>query len=434
MLKSIANHIFNMLNQIEFLYSKFLQSHGVSTDTRTIQPENLFFGLNGPNFKGSDFAMEALKKGASFAVIDDPDFQKHPQVIVVKNTLKALQELATFHRSRFKRKVIALTGSNGKTTTKELLKSVLSKKYIVHATEGNYNNHIGVPLTLLHIHPQVEIAIIEMGANRQGDINELCEYAMPTHGLITNIGQAHTETFGGIAGVLKGKTELFNYLSKTGGTIFWNDQDLHLAKIADRFNQVSHYPDSDVSTSGSIPHMDFFVKGKKYESHLTGKYNFLNVAAAIHVGRHFEVPDFEIADAIASYVPQNHRSQIIEKSGKKIIMDAYNANPDSMKAAIENLALYPGRKAAILGDMNELEHPLESHQEIIQALELNQIQQAVLIGKYFWHVKKTIAGFTFFQNKEEALDQIKETYAKSDAVLIKSSRSSKLESLLNLFN
>lgn len=420
-----------MDNQTEFLYSKFLQSHGVSTDTRTIEPDNLFFGLSGPNHHGSAFAAQALEKGASFAVIDDPDYKINNRMLVVPDVLKALQELAAFHRSRYKRVLIGLTGSNGKTTTKELLTRVLSKKYIVHATVGNYNNHIGVPLSLLHIYPQVEIAIIEMGANHQGEIAELCKIAHPTHGLITNIGHAHTETFGGIAGVLKGKTELFDFLTQNKGTIFLNESDTRLRSVAEKYKGYKAYHLDKIQPEASHPYLSFRLEGKQCHTHLTGAYNLENIAAVVEMGRYFGVPDAEILDAIAGYQPENHRSQVLKVGERHLIVDAYNANPDSMKAAIENLAAMPGTKAVILGGMNELDDPEKAHRDVVHLLIQNNIPYAVLIGEYFGAVKEIREGFYYYKTKAEAEHQIKEIWQQADYLLVKASRASKLETLLN---
>ncbi len=421
-----------MDNLIEFLYSKFLQSDGVSIDTRTLEKDNLFFGLSGGNVNGSKYAKMALEKGASFAVIDDPNFHLKEGTILVENALKALQELAIFHRSRFKRPVFALTGSNGKTTTKELLSRVLAKKHIIHTTEGNYNNHIGVPLTILGIHPQTEIAVIEMGANHVGEIAQLCEFAKPTHGLITNIGRAHTETFGGIEGVLRGKSELFDFLRRNGGTAFINQRDERLKHMTKRFNDPRTYPEQDVAITKTNPFLLIEISGQIFETHLIGEHNFENVAAAISVGRYFGVEDPDIINAICSYEPDNMRAQVIQKSGKTIVLDAYNANPDSMEASIRSFAEMEGEKLAILGDMNELEDPREQHLKIGELLKSKGLK-AFLLGDQMRIVENSWEGIKWFRSKEELRQYCSENPITEPNVLIKASRSLELETLVDLF-
>lgn len=417
-------------NFIEYLYAKFLLSDGVSIDTRTLEPDNLFFAIRGPNFDANKFAVQALEKGASYAVVDDPKYVTDDRMILADDGLKALQELAIFHRSRFKRKVLGITGSNGKTTTKELVIKVLQKKYIVHATSGNYNNHIGVPLTLLHILPQTEIAIIEMGANRVGDIAELCSYANPNYGLITNIGHAHTETFGGIEGVLRGKSELFDHLRKTGGIPFINDDDRALSSMKKRFGEKAVYPDADLKLLKAEPFIEFELGGKTYQTQLIGRYNFSNIAAAISVGRQFGVPDESIGEAISAYVPGNLRSQVIKKGSTTIILDAYNANPDSMRVALENLFNMPGRKLAILGDMNEQENPEKQHLELLDYTEELGLE-VMLTGP----IMKQVAGDrTWFENNQQLANHLKSIDLKDTTILLKASRTLKLEELVDLIN
>lgn len=415
---------------IEFLYSRFLLSDGVSIDTRTIQKGNLFFAISGPNFNANQFAKEALEKGASYAVVDDKKFVKDDRIIFAEDCLAALQNLAMFHRSRFKRPVIGITGSNGKTTTKELITRVLSEKYVVHATKGNYNNHIGVPLTLLHIHPQVEIAIIEMGANHVGEIAQLCQFAQPTHGLITNIGRAHTETFGGIEGVIRGKSELFDYLRKNNGKPFINTTDSVLSNMAKRFDAAVTYPQKDFKLKESSPFLHISLNGDERETQVIGRYNFINMAAAVAVGRFFEVEEGKILDALSIYEPDNSRSQIIKRGNTTIILDAYNANPDSMKAALDNLAEQKGNTLAILGDMNELENSNSHHMEILSHAKRAGIKRVLTVGQKFgW-----VADPEFhFKTKEDLVQYLKSIDIKGSTVLLKASRSIKLESILNSF-
>ncbi|MEM9824750.1 MAG: UDP-N-acetylmuramoyl-tripeptide--D-alanyl-D-alanine ligase [Bacteroidota bacterium] len=417
-----------MSHDIEFLYARFLLSNGVSIDTRTIEKDNLFVAVSGPNFNANRFAAEALEKGASYAIVDDKDYHDGEKTILVPNGLKALQELATYHRQRFKRPVIGITGSNGKTTTKELLRAVLQQKFIVHSTKGNYNNHIGVPLTLLHIHPQVEVAVIEMGANRVGDIAELCSYAKPTHGLITNIGKAHTETFGGVEGIIRGKSELYDYLLKSCGKVFINYLDPVLSNMAKRFKEAEIYPQDDLKLLKHHPHLEFQINESQHETQLIGKYNFSNIAAAISVGRHFEVGDDKIADAIKNYKASNARSQVIRKNGTTILLDAYNANPDSMKVALEGLSEYEGNRVAILGDMNELENEDDEHKRLLDFARSLGIEQVFTVGQ---KIGKVANPAYHYATKEALQKTLEHVDFRGNTVLLKASRSIQLEKMLD---
>ena len=416
---------------IEFLYSRFLLSDGVSIDTRTIKEGNLFFALSGPNFNANQFAEEALEKGAAYVVVDDENYAKDERFIVAQDSLEALQQLAIFHRQRFKRPVIGITGSNGKTTTKELIYSVLSQKYQVHATKGNYNNHIGVPLTLLQIHPQIEIAIIEMGANHVGEIAQLCSMSQPDYGLITNIGHAHTETFGGIEGVIRGKSELFDYLIKNEGTALLNMDDPVISNMSKRFSNAVKYPGNDLKLIGSDPFIEIELNGEKATTQIIGAYNFQNIAAAVAVGETFSLSHQEILDGIKNYVPGNARSQVIKKGSTTIILDAYNANPDSMKAALENLARMKGNRVAILGDMNELEKPDESHTEILNFADDLGIEEIISVGEKMGRVAQKE---NHFDNKSALSKYLSEKDFSDSVVLLKASRSIKLETVLENIN
>lgn len=412
----------------ESLYSKFLLSDGVSIDTRTIEKGNLFFSISGPNFNANKFVEQALEKGASFAVVDDEEFAKDDRTILVEDGLQALQDLAKFHRSKFTGPVLGITGSNGKTTTKELIAKVLDQKYVVHATKGNYNNHIGVPLTLLHIKPEVEIAIIEMGANHVGEIASYCEIARPTHGLITNIGRAHTETFGGIEGVIRGKSELFDFLRKNEASAFINMSDRVLANMSKRFSDPIKYPPDDLKLVGSAPFLEIRLGSKQSATKLTGKYNFANIAAAVAVGRFFEVDDTQILNAITAYQPDNGRSQIITQGNATIILDAYNANPDSMKVALENLADYKGKKLAVLGDMNELANPNEAHTEILEYAKKLNIDEVLTVGD---KIGKVANPTNHSKTKKDLEKRLSKMNFSETTVLLKASRSIKLETTLN---
>ncbi len=421
-----------MDNFIEYLYSKFLQSEGVSIDTRTIEPGNLFFAIQGPNFNANEFAKQAIGKGAAFAVVDDAEYVVNDQYILAKDGMTALQDLAIFHRSRFKRKVLGITGSNGKTTTKELVNLVLSKKYITSCTKGNYNNHLGVPLTILDIHPQVEIAIVEMGANHVGDIAELCEYANPNIGLITNIGEAHTELFGGIEGVLRGKTELFDHLKRTGGTAFINIEDERLKHLTKRFDEPVVFPSEDLKIIAANPNLEIQLGELKLQTQLIGNYNFGNIAAAVALGRYFDIPDQVILDAIASYIPSNQRSQVLRKGDLTIILDCYNANPTSMKAAIDNLASYDGPTHVVLGDMKEVETPEEKHRQVGKLVQSITPQSAIFVGSNMKWAADQLPDAQWFENIESLKENLSELSFQEGTLLIKGSRSMKLEQLKDL--
>jgi UDP-N-acetylmuramoyl-tripeptide--D-alanyl-D-alanine ligase len=414
------------MEDIEFLYSKFLLSDGVSIDTRTIEKGNLFFALSGQNFNANQFADQALDNGASFVVVDDEKYATSDRAILVDDVLLSLQNLAKHHRSMFKGPVLAITGSNGKTTTKELIFGVLSERHVVHATRGNYNNHIGVPLTLLQIHSKVDIAIIEMGANHVGEIAFLCEIATPTHGLITNIGHAHTEGFGGFEGVIRGKSELFDFLRKSEGQVLINTNDPVLAKMSKKFKEPIYYPENDVELIQTTPILELKLSNQSVSTQLVGSYNFENIAAAIAVGRLFEVTDNQIASSIRSYIPNNARSQIIKKGSTKIILDAYNANPDSMKASLDSLAEMKGNKLAILGDMNELQDSEKEHRDIVEyAKKLNLA--VITVGEKMGVI--TDSDF-HFNEKQDLISYLDSNKFPDSIVLLKASRSIKLETVV----
>lgn len=421
-----------MDNFIEYLYSKFLQSDGVSIDTRSIAKNNLFFALKGPNFNGNKYAMQALDNGAAFALVDESEYISDPKMILSPiSGFEALQQLATFHRNRFKRKLIAITGSNGKTSTKELIVRVLEKKFITHTTKGNYNNHLGVPLTLLHIHPQVEVAIIEMGANHIGEIADYCKIAQPNLGIITNIGEAHTETFGGIEGVLRGKSELFDFLRKNNGIPFINMEDNRLNNMAKRFIDPVLFPADDLKMTEANPYVNFSLDGKRHKTNLIGAYNFGNIATAVAVGRHFGVTDQDIADAITTYIPENQRSQVIEREGLTIILDAYNANPTSMKAALDSLANITGKKTVILGDMKEVQNSIEKHKQVGEHVSELQLTERIFVGTEMRKAFDACPGSQWFASTQDLIEHITNVDFKDHTVLIKASRSMKLENVVD---
>ncbi|MEN8928565.1 MAG: UDP-N-acetylmuramoyl-tripeptide--D-alanyl-D-alanine ligase [Flavobacteriales bacterium] len=417
------------------LYSIYLDHRNISTDTRNIKENSLFFALKGENFDGNKFAEDALNKGASFAVISDRAYQKDDRFIIVEDTLVALQELATYHRSQLTIPVIGITGSNGKTTTKEMIKSALSEKYNTFATHGNLNNHIGVPLSLLSITEEHEIAIIEMGANHQKEIEFLANICKPDCGLITNIGKAHLEGFGGIEGVEKGKTELFENLKSREKQIFINVDDSRLVKYVERTNAIT-YGSPNSTYQGEItsttPFLSLSVNYKKQNleinSQLIGTYNFNNILAAVVIGDYFEVSPKQIKKGIENYVPTNNRSQLVTQKSNDIILDCYNANPSSMKEAIKNLVESDYKnKFFILGDMLELGEESEfEHKNIISLLEKEKLK-GILVGKEF--MKYNTSDYIVFETNIQAKYYLRDNKRESTLFLIKGSRGIKLETI-----
>ncbi len=422
-----------MVNLLDSIYNKYLECTGVSTDTRSIQSGDLFFALTGPNFNGNQYAVQAIESGAKYAIVDDEKYATHRSTVLVDDVLKTLQELANHHRKQFQGKVIALTGSNGKTTTKELLHLVMDKKFKTLATKGNLNNHIGVPLTLLRIDPTIEIAIIEMGANHQGEIAELSSIAAPDFGLITNIGEAHTETFGGIQGVLKGKTELFKYLKANHGVPFINQGDEKLKGISGEYPDAVYYPDKDLTFISADPSIEFTIGTRKTQTQLIGEYNYQNITAAISLGRYFDISDEDISAAIASYVSGNHRSQVIEKGLLKIIMDAYNANPTSMRLALESFVKNSGEKIVILADMKEVENSAVKHEELGKYLSTVSLQKVYLVGEEMQNAKASLPEASWFPTIKELIQHLQSNPIKSGYLLLKGSRSMQLDKVLDTF-
>ena len=423
------------------LYQHYLKHRTICTDTRAIAPGCLFFALKGDHFDANTFAEKALAEGAAFAVIDNVKFKLNDRCILVSDVLTTLQELAKYHRNQLKIPVIGLTGSNGKTTTKELIRAVLAERYQTFATHGNLNNHIGVPLSILAIPENTEIAVIEMGANHQKEIEFLCEIAQPTHGLISNVGLAHLDGFGGFEGVKKGKGELFTYLKQHNGYTFVNKDNLFLQEmsaVANLTNPIYYGSDPNNFVSGKLIHSDPFIElewSDKKENHhakanLTGTYNFENILAAICIACFFEVAAEQINRGLANYFPNNNRSQLTKTDKNTIICDFYNANPSSMVAALNNLkALTATRKIAILGDMFELgEESQEQHQKIVSLAASCNFEQMVFIGENFYKC----AGHEgqFFRATAEAQKFILEQDFKDALILLKGSRGMKLELLL----
>ena len=423
--------------QIQDLYSIFLQHPSIQTDTRKLQAGDLFFALSGPNFNGNQFAKHALEAGAAFAVIDQKVDFEDDRLINTSDTLQTLQDLAKHHRQQFTIPFIAITGSNGKTTTKELVSEVLSTGFKTYTTKGNMNNHIGVPLTILSVKKDAEIAVIEMGANHQKEIEGYCQYTMPTHGIITNCGKAHLEGFGGVEGVKKGKGELFDYLRANNGAAFiMNDYD-YLKEMSRGILSVVTYGTFNADVMGlANKTAEFLVvemtRGttiKKIKTNLVGEYNLPNVLVAVAVGKYFNVSDEAIKNALENYSPSNSRSQLIEKGSNKIILDAYNANPTSMKAAIENFAKMDGAdKVLLLGGMMELgDESIAEHEVIIQLIDQYPWKAVVLVGGDFGKINHP---YIYFNNSTEARDWLLLQHFQNTKLLAKGSRSMQMEKVL----
>ncbi|MBP8026805.1 MAG: UDP-N-acetylmuramoyl-tripeptide--D-alanyl-D-alanine ligase [Parabacteroides sp.] len=425
---------------ISDLYELYLHNPKVTTDSRNCPFGSIFFALKGENFDGNQYASKALDSGCAYAVIDNPDYITGDRTILVDNVLKTLQQLAHRHRKALGTPVIGITGSNGKTTTKELLAAVLSTKYNLLYTEGNLNNHIGVPLTLLRLNHQHEMAIIEMGASRPGDIKELADIAAPNYGIITNVGQAHLEGFGSFEGVIKTKGELYDYIRQTKGKIFIKKENEYLQPIAKGIEQISYGTDESSFASGKVASCSPFLifdwkqQGKIHtvETHLIGSYNLDNVLVAVAIGRYFKIPAERISRAIASYEPNNNRSQFKETERNKLIIDAYNANPSSMKAAIDNFAAMQvdTPKAVILGDMRELGETSDAlHAEIAKQIEQAGFDKVYLCGEHF---SSTGTSFMHFPNIEELMSELTKNPLEGYHILIKGSRGMTLEKTLSL--
>lgn len=420
---------------ISEIYDIFLKSSGISTDTRTIQKDNLFFSLSGDNFNGNKFAKQALEKGAKFAIIDDKNYiQKN--TILVKNTLDTLQQLANHHRKELSIPIIALTGSNGKTTTKELINCVLSQKYNTKATKGNLNNHIGVPLTLLSMDSSTEIGIVEMGANNFNEIELLANISSPDYGYITNFGKAHLEGFGSLEGVIKAKSELYQNLRKNNKIVFLNSDNTEQVKQSKDINSFTFSENNNSNTtiqfSKTSPEVEVVYKNQTIKSNLIGSYNFTNIAAAISIGEYFKVNTKDIIKAIETYTSDNNRSQIINKNSNKIILDAYNANPTSMKAALESLnQLKTQNKVLFIGDMFELgESSKEEHQNIVNYIETMEINQCYILGEQF---SKTTHSTKIKSHRDynDFLNNYNKSFT-NHTILIKGSRGMALERILEL--
>ena len=435
---------------IDQLYQIFLRHPSVQTDTRKLRQGDLYFALKGPNFNGNAFAAQALEQGAAYAVIDEAPTNNDAsadKLILVEDVLTTLQQLALHHRRQFDIPFIAITGSNGKTTTKELVHAVLASTYITYTTQGNLNNHIGVPLTILSVKKDAQFAVIEMGANHQKEIESYCTYTLPTHGIITNAGKAHLEGFGGPEGVKKGKGELYDFLRSHQGTVFvmW-DYD-YLRTMSQGIPHIITYGTHDADVTGNVSNttdtgsfLSVNITGTPtIHTQLVGDYNLPNVLVAVTVGRHFNIPDTAIRAAIEAYTPSNSRSQLIQRDSNHIILDAYNANPSSMRAAIENFArLVPAgtsaspertnNKILILGAMAELgTESLAEHQGIVDLIGQYPWKEVVLVGGDF---QKLTHPYKKFDNSRQAGEWFKQSRTHNAYILIKGSRSTKMEEVL----
>lgn len=430
--------MFNKLTTLttEQLYDLYLQHALVETDTRKLQEGDIFFALSGPNFNGNEFALKALEAGAAYAVVDAELANTDGRILKVDNVLDTLQLLAKLHREQFEIPFIAITGSNGKTTTKELVNAVLSAHYTTYTTQGNLNNHIGIPLTMLRVKKDAEIAVIEMGANHQYEIAGYCNYVEPTHAIITNCGKAHLEGFGGIEGVRKGKGELFDYIRANNGTAFiFNDYE-YLIEMSKGIDCIISYGTNGAEIRGkTIPSEQFLqveiLNGELPETiktQLVGDYNLPNVLCAVAVGKYFKVPMEKIKSAIEAYVPGNSRSQMIVKGTNHVILDAYNANPTSMKVAIENIAkIDADKKILMLGGMMELGNESEEeHIGLINLISRYKWNKVVLVGGDFGKVKHP---FDYFNTSAEAALWAKQQRFDNTYFLIKGSRSIQMEKI-----
>ncbi|HET7116252.1 MAG TPA: UDP-N-acetylmuramoyl-tripeptide--D-alanyl-D-alanine ligase [Hanamia sp.] len=421
---------------IEEIYKIYQRFPSIQTDSRKLQKDDFFFALKGPNFNGNHFVRQALDTGAAYVAADESLGFEDDRIINVDNVLETLQQLAKYHRQQFHIPFIAITGSNGKTTTKELLHEVLSSTFKTYTTKGNLNNHIGIPLTILKIKQDAEIAVIEMGANHLNEISGYCAYAQPTHGLITNIGKAHLEGFGSVENVKKGKGELFDYLKNNEGTAFVNTDDVAVFELSKSMKDVIFYGSKSENAKGIILKNDPFIQVKIdntepiiIRTNLVGGYNLPNILAAFCVGNYFKVENEKIKSAIENYSPSNSRSQLIQKNSNTIILDAYNANPGSMKAAIENFAnLKSDKKVLLLGSMMELGDESEKeHATIVSLIDQHKWYAVVLVGKNFKEIK---SNYINCENSLQAKDWLKNAHLHNAQILIKGSRSMQMEKVL----
>ena len=423
---------------IETIYQHFTKAYKVSTDSRKIEQDAVFFALKGENFDANDFALQVAEQGvASLVVADRKDLPQHDRILIVDDTLKTLQDLAAYHRAQSKAIVLSITGTNGKTTTKELVSAVLAKKYNIIHTMGNLNNHIGVPLTLLSLQPDTEIAVVEMGANHPGEIDFLCKIADPDYGLITNIGKAHLEGFGSFEGVIKTKTELYRHIKAHGKAVFVNQGNPLLWEQSEGQNRITYgrhcAADAPVAPGACNPYLSVVWKKHLVQTHLVGSYNFENVAAAIGVGQYFGVEEKDIIEALEAYTPTNSRSQVIETQKNRVIMDAYNANPTSMRAALINFASICGENSLlILGDMRELGTASEEeHHNILDLMKELGFKDAMLVGQNFSTYNEN-PDWKTFEKVGDLCEYLESHPVNGKTILVKGSNSIQLGKVLPL--
>jgi UDP-N-acetylmuramoyl-tripeptide--D-alanyl-D-alanine ligase len=420
---------------IENLYKLYLQNPQVQTDTRKLEKGDIFFALSGPDFNGNQFAEKALELGASYAIVDEP-VSDNEKIILVDDVLTTLQNLAKHHREQFQIPFIAITGSNGKTTTKELVYAVLSSHHNTSTTQGNLNNHIGIPLTLLRIKKDAEVAVIEMGANHQKEIEGYCQYVQPTHAVITNCGKAHLEGFGGIEGVRKGKGELFDFIRKNDGTAFVFHDMPYLNEMSQGIHKIITYGTQQADITGTAVSTNSFLnvqithpESLVIQTNLVGDYNLPNVLCAVAIGNYFKVPKEKMKQALENYTPDNSRSQMLNYGSSKIILDAYNANPTSMKAAIENMEkIKAENKILVLGSMMEMgDASPREHQALVDQIKANTWKHVVLVGNEF---SKIHHSFSWFKNVSEAAEWFSQQNFSNAVILVKGSRSQQMEKIL----
>ena len=422
---------------ISKIYELFNKYKSVSIDTRSIKPNDIFFAIKGPNFDGNNFALQAIKTGASYVISDNPSISKKSEkIIYVENSIKALQKLANYHRRKLNTKIIAITGSNGKTTSKELIFNVLKTKYKTTATKGNLNNHLGVPLSLLEINENTEFGIIEMGANHLNEIAQLCKIAEPSFGYITNFGNAHLEGFGSIEGVIKGKSELYNFLKNNKNLIFYNSENIIQTSLINNYKNTYTFGINSkskciINKSKSENTLNVSYQNKIIKSTIYGDYNFENICIAIAIGEYFEVDFKNIKKGIESYIPKNNRSQISLKNNNTIILDAYNANPTSMSLALESFKKTNYKnKMIILGDMFELGKDSNYyHQEITNSLEKINDSTIYIVGEYFCNTKHSDR-IRSFSSSKELINNLSKTNVSNYSILIKGSRGMQLEKII----
>lgn len=420
--------------RIEEIYARYCESYKIVKDTRDDVSNAMYISLKGASFDGNVYAMQALEKGANYAIIDDSSFLADKRMILVDDTLTCLQELARYHRKQLGLPIIALTGSNGKTTSKELISSVLKSQFNTHATQGNLNNHIGVPLTLLQLRKEHEIAVVEMGANHPGEIQSLCEIALPDYGYITNFGRVHLEGFGSLEGVIQSKTEMYRDLISREKQLFVNNEDpvqLEKSEGSKRVLFGKDIADPSIGFLDADPFVCLEFNGHKVETQLIGAYNYSNIAAAMAIGYFFNVTEDKIISAVKNYVPSNNRSQILNKGKNKIILDAYNANPNSMEVAIDNLSgLTDPHKVAILGDMFEIgDTSIQEHQHIADLVSASQVDTIYLVGELFSQIKVSDSRIRQFDSIEPLKEHLRHRQYQDTTFLIKASRGMALERL-----